>query len=292
MKLALTAALALALAPAAAAAVVGNADGRRTAPKPALTLQLGSHGPRVAALQWLLGGHPPNVFTAVKGSFPWKPTGIFGPRTAAALYAYKYRLGYPAAENSKRRPIAGPRLFALLEGKTRRPAYWVALAAKRLRAIEAAQPTKLALAIDRYETSQLGVSEQPPGSNDGPQVRVYQADTGAYGAAWCLSFQQHSFRVGGYGHFANDTASVYYAVDFFAARNLLHAKPRVGALVLFVDYNRWGRRIPGTGHAGYVVKVGAGWYVSIEGNQANGVHEIFHRLGDRGNVFAYIPRVA
>lgn len=253
------------------------------------TLHRGDHGRRVAALQWLLGGHRPNVYREIKGTFPYKPNGLLGQRTADAITAYKWRLGYP-----KRyvKPVAGPLFFDLLEGKRVRPPAWVVTAAARLKAIQAVQPTRLALAIKAVEISQLGVSEQPPGCNCGATVRVYQAVTGAFGAAWCMSLQQWAFKAGGYGTFAGDTASVYTAVDYYAVRSMLHAKPKVGALVFFVDYDRYGHRIPGTGHAGYVVKLTATGYVSVEGNASNRVLERWHQLGDRGNVFAYLPGVA
>jgi hypothetical protein len=255
-------------------------------------LKQGDHGPKVAGLQWLLHGGKPNVFTKVKPTFAGRPNGYFGPRTARAITVYKWRLGYPKALV---RPIAGPYLFRLLKGQSHRPAAWVALAAKRLKAIEPGF-TLLALRIKGYEISQLGVNEQPPGSNLGQQVLAYQADTGAYGLAWCVSFQQHSFRIGGYGWFADRTASVYTAADWAATHGYLRARAKVGALVAFIDYYTAGtrrrQRIPGTGHMGYVVKVGAGWFVSVEGNTSNGVRQRFHRIGDRAAAFIYLPRVA
>ena len=42
-----------------------------------------------------------------------------------------------------------------------------------------------ALALAR---TQIGVKENPPGSNDGKQVRNYQRVTGAFRAPWCASF--------------------------------------------------------------------------------------------------------
>lgn len=264
------------------------------------TLHPGAVGKRVAALQWLLGGNRPNVFTEVKGTFAYKPNGFFGNRTAEAVKAYKWRIGYPRAYV---KPVAGPLFFNLMLGKTKRPPQWIARAALRLKAVEAEKPTALALRIKAYEVAELGVIEQPYGSNRGPcisypcvwggrQHSAIQASTGAYGAAWCVSTQQDAFAHGGYGHFANNTASVYYAADYYAARSMLHAKPKVGALVLFIDYDRYGRRIPGTGHMGYVVKLTASGFVSIEGNANNRVLERWHQLGDRPAVFAYLPGVA
>lgn len=98
--------------------------------------------------------------------------------------------------------------------------------------------------------------------------------------------------MGGFGHFADDTASVYYAVDYYAARNMLHAKPKVGALVAFIEYDRYGHRISGTGHMGFVVKITASGFVSTEGNANNRVLERYHALGERPEAFIYLPGVA
>jgi hypothetical protein len=119
-----------------------------------------------------------------------------------------------------------------------------------------------------------------------------QSATGAYGQAWCVSTQQTVLKTIGYGTFANATAGVYAAVDYYAARNLVFAKPKVGSLVAFVDYNRYGHRIPGTGHMGFVVKVAASGFVSMEGNASNRFLERFHPLGDRGSVFIRLPGLA
>jgi hypothetical protein len=248
-------------------------------------LHAGSHGQRVKDLQWLLAGHAPNTFSSIKPTFHWKPNGSFGPRTAAAVKQYKWKLGYPG---KLVRPIAGPYFFELLTGKAHRPIRWVALAAHRL-SIVAHQPTAIALRIKALEVSQLGVAEVPLGSNRGPQVAIYQRATGAYGLAWCVSFQQWSFLTGGYGTFAYDTASVYYAVDWAQPRGLLRAQPKVGAIVAFIDYDSAGHRIPGTGHMGYVVKTTASGFVYVAGNDGNAVREHFLPNGTRSHVFIYLP---
>jgi hypothetical protein len=248
-------------------------------------LHVGSHGQRVKDLQWLLAGHDPNTFSSVRPTFHWKPNGYFGPRTAAAVKQYKWKLGYPG---NLVKPIAGPYLFDLLTGKANRPIRWVALAAHRL-SVVAAAPTAIAVRIKTLEISQLGVTEVPLGSNRGPQVTIYQRATGAYGLAWCVSFQQWSFLTGGYGTFAFGTASVYYAVDWAQPRGLLRARPKVGAIVAFIDYDHAGHRIPGTGHMGYVVKTTASGFVYIAGNDGNAVREHFLENGTRSHVFIYLP---
>jgi hypothetical protein len=253
-------------------------------------LHPGSHGQRVKDLQWLLGGHDPNTFSSIKPTFHWKPNGSFGARTALAVKQYKWKLGYPG---NLVRPIAGPYFFELLTGKANRPIRWVALAAHRL-SVVAQGPTKIAQRIRTLELSQLGVAEV--GSNRGPRISYasggfgpYQGATGAFGLAWCVSFQQWSFIGGGYGTFAYGTASVYYAVDWAQPRGLLRAQPKVGAIVAFIDYDRAGHRIPGTGHMGYVVKTTASGFVYIAGNDGNAVREHFLPNGTRSHVFIYLP---
>lgn len=256
-------------------------------------LHAGSCGPRVKGLQWVEGGHKPNVFNKVKPAFKWQPNGSYGARTKAALHAYRWRLGAPVSQLDN--PVT-LHLVYLLEGKAHRPASWVARASSRVRAVEPGA-TNAALELKAWELTQVGVEEVPLGSNAGPTVLLYQSATGAYRAAWCVSFQQYASLHLGFGTFADATASVYYALDYFAARNLVFAKPKVGALVAFVTYDSAGRRVAGTGHMGYVVAVGGGGFTSTEGNQANGVHEVFHPWRDTGRTwsttaFIYRPGLA
>jgi len=51
-----------------------------------------------------------------------------------------------------------------------------------------------ALAIARKE---IGVTENPPNSNDGARVRVYQQTTGEYRQPWCASFVTWCFKQAG-----------------------------------------------------------------------------------------------
>jgi hypothetical protein len=264
-----------------------------------LPLHPGSCGPRVKDLQWLLGGHRPNVFTEVKGTFKHQPNGAYGARTKAALFSYRFRIGYPSkgqcgARTSEWQSVeVTGYLFNVLKGKARRPACWVALAASRLKAVVAAQPSKTALAWKQLVVSQLGVTEQPNGSNRGPRISYqsgsypsYQSSTGAYGAAWCVSFEQWAAQVIGYGHFAQDTAGVYYAADFYSARSMTFAKPKLGSLVAFITYDRYGHRVPGTGHMGFVVAVQASSFTYVAGNDSNGVRE--HTIPDGSRPYLFI----
>jgi len=254
-----------------------------------VTLHPGSTGPRVADLQWLLSGHRPNVFTKVKPTLVHYTRGTFGTaagRTGSAVFAYKYRLGYPAKYNSKTHPIAGPYFFNLLLGHTPWKVSWAALASTRLKAVEPGA-TAWALKVKAYEVTQLGVMEV--GDNSGRQVNIYQSATGAYNAAWCASFQQYAFLHVGYGTIADRSAGVFYIERYARDHHLVKghpgstavwAKPKVGRLVAFMD---------GQGHIGYVVKVTASGFSYIAGNDGNGVHERFLNLGARPTAFLSWP---
>lgn len=52
--------------------------------------------------------------------------------------------------------------------------------------------------VAAWELTQVGVHEDPWGSNRGKQIEVYQSSTGAYGLAWCASFQSYAQRKFGY----------------------------------------------------------------------------------------------
>lgn len=257
-------------------------------------MHLGSHGQRVKDLQWLLGNHSPSVFrfTKIRPTFTAKPNGLFGAITAHAVIVYKWQLGYPT--RMLRTALAGPYFFEILTGKAHRPIAWVARASKRLSDpnVSIFGPSAMALKIRQIELGQLGTAEVPLGSNGGYAVNRYQRVTGALFAAWCVSFQQWSFLVSGYGTFAFNTAAVYAAVDYGSARGLLRSRPKVGAIVAFVDYDRYGHRIPGTGHMGFVAKVTVSGFVYIAGNDGNAVREHFILNSARPHVFIYLKGIA
>lgn len=279
-----------------------------------LPLHPGSCGQSVKDLQWLLGGHRPNVFREVKPTFKWAPNGAYGARTKSAVTAYKYRIGYPqkgqcgSPINMVSADSTGPQFFSILEGKTKRFACWVSLAASRLKAIIAAEPSKIALDVRSIMVGWLGISETyysraPHYFNVGPCISssctwrgksqvALQSSTGQFNVAWCVSTVQEAFKEAGYGTFAERTAGVYFAVDYYAARNLVFAKAKMGSLVAFITYDRYGHRAAGTGHMGFVVKVEANSFTYVAGNDSNGVREHTISFGSRPYVFIRLPRVA
>lgn len=95
-------------------------------------LHPGSAGPRVCALQWLLGGHRPSVWRSPKGTtFHAKPNCIYGPRTDKAVRVAKYRFGWPLSETKPGKTRASRYFVSFLMGKVKRPAAFIGRDAAR-----------------------------------------------------------------------------------------------------------------------------------------------------------------
>jgi CHAP domain len=115
--------------------------------------------------------------------------------------------------------------------------------------------------------SQVGVTEQPPGSNDGPQIAEYRtAVQGAYaGAPWCAYFASWCARAAGVplGEQGQGFGSVAEITDWARRTGRLTQTPAPGELILF-----------GTQHVGIVKSVNAdGSLTTVEGNASNRVNE-------------------
>lgn len=120
-------------------------------------------------------------------------------------------------------------------------------------------------AIVAKARSQLGIHEQPDGSNDGPQIRNYQAVTGAYRAPWCASFAQWVLAQCGVGPVADRTASAYYLGNYARKHGWTIANPEPGCVVVYHL---------GQGHVGIVENViDHDHFVAVEGNAGNAVRE-------------------
>lgn len=308
LTLAAFALLLLTVGPATTAHAAARHDG--------LPLHARSSGPRVGELQYLLRDPRPkqNPWTQIRGTFKGQPNYYFGARTKSAVIKWKYRFGYPAhkgqcgAPQNLVIPTAGRTFFAYLHGKAR-PACWASLVAARLKAVNTG-PSANALRIRAYAQLLLdaNIHEIPDNSNRGPGINYtatfrlpdgssftpppLQSGTGQYGVAWCVSTWQTIFKKLGLGTFANDTAGVYSAVDYFAARHLTFAKAKVGALVAFITYDSHGRRVIGTGHMAFVMKVEAGSFTYSAGNDGNRFRERTIPYGSRPYTFIYPPGVA
>jgi len=253
-------------------------------------LHQGSRGERVRGLQWLLGGHRPSKFRIA--TFPHKPNGLFGKRTASAVVEMKRRLGWPADEL---KPVAGDDVVDILTGKRARPIGYLRRATARLAADKQIRADRASTACAKrliaLERGELGVHEQPWGSNDGARVRVYQAVTGAFHAPWCASFQMWALKLARLafpktawsGAIADNSAGVFYIVGWARSHGWLRALPKPGYLVAFVDR---------LGHVGLVERVSKSGITSLEGNASDAVRERFHPFGRRPMVFVRVPGCA
>lgn len=112
--------------------------------------------------------------------------------------------------------------------------------------------------------SQVGVTENPPGSNRGEKIKQYLAATGlGSGLPWCMAFLSWT------GDFALGArwplplvAGCVSAYEDADARDMVHALPNRGALFL-----QWVPRMGRFAHAGVCLSpVRGGAWVTIEGN--------------------------
>lgn len=125
----------------------------------------------------------------------------------------------------------------------------------------------------------IGLHEEPWGSNDGYWVRKFQSATGAYRAPWCVSFLQFCIKTRLGYTIADDTAGVFYLVNWARRNGCLRAVAQPGDLVAFL----WG-----AGHIGIVESVRADYIGTIEGNSSNQVRE--RRRPVHGNyAFIQVP---
>jgi hypothetical protein len=119
--------------------------------------------------------------------------------------------------------------------------------------------------------SQVGVAEQPPGSNDGPQLATYRSAVAgaAPGEPWCAYFASWAAQQAGAPLGANGQGlgSVSEITDWAAATGRLlptSATPQPGDLILFGDR-----------HVGLVESVNQdGTLTTVEGNYANAVTRV------------------
>lgn len=119
--------------------------------------------------------------------------------------------------------------------------------------------------------SQVGVSEQPPGSNDGPQLGVYRASVAGAepGEPWCAYFASWAAAQGGQplGDHGQGLGSVAQITDWAQSTGRLlpaSATPSPGDLILFGDR-----------HVGVVESVNPdGSLTTVEGNYAAAVSRV------------------
>jgi cell wall-associated NlpC family hydrolase len=122
--------------------------------------------------------------------------------------------------------------------------------------------------------TQIGQTEQPPGSNDGPAIAMYRsAVEGAYpGAPWCAYFVSWAAAQAGapIGDRGQGLGSVAAIAEWAGRTGRLVSQPQPGDLILF-----------GTRHVGIVQSVNPdGSLTTVEGNASNAVSVEQHSPGE------------
>lgn len=126
-----------------------------------------------------------------------------------------------------------------------------------------------------WARSQIGVTEDPPNSNWGPQVKKYLASAGWRSPApWCAAFVCWCYGKAGRKLTFPNRASVGFFLDWARKNGREVARPMAGDLVCYrFDSDDW------PDHIGFVEKVRivrwlggkfAGYVVTIEGNTSFG----------------------
>jgi cell wall-associated NlpC family hydrolase len=124
---------------------------------------------------------------------------------------------------------------------------------------------------------ELGVQEEPPGSNDGPRIAQYRAASGAEATPgrWCAYFVSWAAAQAGapLGEDGQGYAAVSQIHDWAERTGRLvppGEPPRPGDLILF-----------GTEHVGIVESVGPGdRLTTVEGNHDDRVERVDRTLGE------------
>lgn len=115
-------------------------------------------------------------------------------------------------------------------------------------------------------TGELGVHEDPAGSNSGPRVNVYLASAGlGPGYPWCMAFVNYCFRQAGLKIEHPNKASVGFFEDWARKNGHIVYDPAPGDVVCYrFDADNW------PDHTGIVESVSGKTITVIEGNTAYG----------------------
>lgn len=126
----------------------------------------------------------------------------------------------------------------------------------------------------RAAIGELGVTEDPPGSNSGPRVREYQAATslGGTGWPWCMAFVCWCYKQAGHP-LPYPTASVGLFLNWAAKVGDVVKRPFRGDLVCYrFGADNWPDHVGNIERVLGLPRLGRPWYYvkTIEGNTGAG----------------------
>lgn len=148
-----------------------------------------------------------------------------------------------------------------------------------------AKPSSLGLRAAQIARQEVGVTEQPKGSNRGPRVDIYQGGKGQF---WCCHFVSWCVEQAGqspFGHLASVAALREWAQGHRAYIRAATAEPLTGDIFTMARTDRAGRVVGG--HTGFVISYdpAAKRMKTVEGNISDRVAE---RMRTTAEVDGYV----
>jgi hypothetical protein len=242
---------------------------------PGTVLAAGSRQPAVSAVQQRLND---------LGCGPVSVDGFFGSQTMEAVELFQSRFADPAGHQLEVDGRVGPATWAALFGSANVPPVTAA-------------PSSLLDAVLKVAATQVGVMENPLGSNRGPEVDQYLRSVGidpATGSfAWCVAFVYFCFNQACKAMQPSIPNPMVKTAGVLEHWQLAASNPRATRISASEAQNQPSLIQPGAifvistggghGHSGLIEKVEAGRFTTIEGNtNNNGSREgigVFRRVG-------------
>jgi hypothetical protein len=194
----------------------------------------------------------------IKGCGPIVVDGDFGTDTYNAVQLFQTRFadlnGNPLVADG----IIGPITWASLFGTEKSQVITTA-------------PNDLLKAVLSIASSQVGVMEVPPGSNNGPEVNTYQDAAGVpHGEAWCMAFVYWCFKQAcanlGIANPVYKTGGVLDEWDNTTGKKILAADAQVNTSLVLPGQIFIISTGGGFGHTGFIESINNGLLTTIEGN--------------------------
>jgi len=133
--------------------------------------------------------------------------------------------------------------------------------------------------------AEIGVKEDPPGSNRGTRIDEYLFPLGLRGVPWCAAFASWCDRqAGGSMHYVASVAMLWSDAKRLGNARPANEDPEIGWLAIFARAGQ-DPRIGGEGHTGRVISFGPRTVSTIDGNHNN---EVMVVTRDRSEVLGWI----